>query len=162
MAEEIVKLLLVKGLVVVHGPSGGGKSSIARAGVLTRLERRRERSGRKICLGEMRPGEAPVRNLALAFAMALGLPEQAIEIRRRRCAALASSPHRRVRAGCRMRKPGCDCSCDVRSFYRRGFGRARFHVRVSDPGDSRINDHLSELRHGKGRDHANGRLPVFL
>jgi len=33
---------------------------------------------------------------------------------------------------------------------------------VSDAGDSRIDDHLSELRHGKGRDHANGRLPVLL
>jgi tetratricopeptide (TPR) repeat protein len=30
----------------------------------------------------MRPGEAPIRNLALAFATALGLPEQTIEIRR--------------------------------------------------------------------------------
>ena len=82
MAEEIVQLLLAKGLVVVHGPSGGGKSSIARAGVLTRLERRRERSGRKICIGEMRPGEAPIRNLSLAFATALGLPERTLEIRR--------------------------------------------------------------------------------
>ena len=33
---------------------------------------------------------------------------------------------------------------------------------MSDAGDSRIDDHLSELRHGKGRDHANGRLPVLL
>src|SRR6516165_6669852 len=61
-----------------------------------------------------------------------------------------------------MRQPGCDRSSDVRSLSRRGFGRSRFHVRVSDTGDSRIDDHLSELRYGKGRDHANGRLPVLL
>jgi len=82
--------------------------------------------------------------------------------KRRRCAALASSPPRRERAGCRMRKPSCDRSCDVRCLSRRGSGRAGFHVRVSDAGDFSINDHLSELRHGKGRDHANRCLPVFL
>jgi len=81
--------------------------------------------------------------------------------KRRRCATLASSPHRRVRAGCRTRKPGCDRSRDVRSLSRRGFDRARFHVRVIDPVTLEINDHLSELRRGKGRDHANRRLPVF-
>ena len=38
MTDEAITLLLERRLVVVHGASGGGKSSLVRAGVQARLQ----------------------------------------------------------------------------------------------------------------------------
>jgi energy-coupling factor transporter ATP-binding protein EcfA2 len=55
-------------LIAVVGPSGSGKSSLVRAGVVSRLRRR----GGWIVPAPMRPGEGPVRNLARVLASEVG------------------------------------------------------------------------------------------
>jgi hypothetical protein len=81
---------------------------------------------------------------------------------RRWRAALASPPSGGLRAECRVRKPDDHRFRNGRSVPRRGFGRARFHVRLSVGRDYEIHDHLSRVRHREGRDHANRRLPIFV
>jgi hypothetical protein len=51
--------------------------------------------------------------------------------------ALASPPSGGLRAGCRVRKPDDHRFRNGRSLPRRGFGRARFHVRLSVGRDSK-------------------------
>ncbi len=64
MTDEVVGRVIDQHLVVVHGDSGCGKSSLVRAGVLAQLEQERARSG--ICwrTAIMLPREAPLRRLA--------------------------------------------------------------------------------------------------
>ena len=69
---------------------------------------------------------------------------------RRWRAALASPPSGGLRAGCRVRKPDDHRFRNGRSLPRRGFGRARFHVRLSIGRDYEIHDHLSRVRHREG------------
>lgn len=64
----MVDLLVERSLVVVHGSSGCGKSSLIRAGVLSRLEQEHARSGIAWRTCTMRPGDAPTYNLAREFA----------------------------------------------------------------------------------------------
>jgi len=47
MTDEVIGQLLERKLVVVHGASGDGKSSLVRAGVQARLEQQYARSGRR-------------------------------------------------------------------------------------------------------------------
>jgi WD domain, G-beta repeat len=68
MTDAVINLLIDQHLVVVHGDSGCGKSSLVRAGVLARLEQERARSGVRWRTCEMLPREAPIQNLALAIA----------------------------------------------------------------------------------------------
>lgn len=83
MADAVVSQLIEKRLLVVHGDSGCGKSSLVRAAVLPRLEQESARSGLAWRTCTMMPGEAPLWNLALALAGLSGGDEaQALEIRR--------------------------------------------------------------------------------
>lgn len=66
--QEVIDLLLERSLVVVHGSSGCGKSSLIRAGVLSRLEQEHTRSGIAWRTCTMRPGDAPTYSLAREFA----------------------------------------------------------------------------------------------
>jgi tetratricopeptide (TPR) repeat protein len=68
MTDEVIKQLLQRQLVVVHGASGDGKSSLVRAGVQARLEQQYARSGLCWRTCEMRPRGRPLANLADAFA----------------------------------------------------------------------------------------------
>jgi len=68
MADEVIHRLIQQHLVVVHGDSGCGKSSLIRAGVLAQLEQEHARSGVRWRTCAMLPREAPLRNLANELA----------------------------------------------------------------------------------------------
>jgi len=68
MIDEIIELLGRQRLVVVHGSSGSGKSSVIRAGVLPRLERQYIRHGIPWQTCAIRPSGGPLWNLASALA----------------------------------------------------------------------------------------------
>jgi hypothetical protein len=68
---ELVQPVLQRGvarrLMAIVGPSGSGKSSLVRAGLLPRLEHLR---GRWVVVPPMLPGQKPTRNLARSLAQA--------------------------------------------------------------------------------------------
>jgi uncharacterized protein YjbI with pentapeptide repeats len=73
MVDTVIDGLATKNLVVVHGASGSGKSSLVRAGVLPWLAI--QQSGRRNWLtGIRRPAGGPLRNLAAVLAELLGAP----------------------------------------------------------------------------------------
>jgi energy-coupling factor transporter ATP-binding protein EcfA2 len=68
MIDAVLDRLAATQLVVVHGSSGCGKSSLIKAGVLPRLEQEHSRYGVSWRTAEMRPGSSPLWNLAMAIA----------------------------------------------------------------------------------------------
>lgn len=68
MTDAIVDQLLGRRLLVVHGDSGCGKSSLVRAGVLPRLAQENARGGVRWRTCTALPREAPLWNLARALA----------------------------------------------------------------------------------------------
>ena len=85
MVDEAIARLVRQHLLVVHGDSGCGKSSLIRAGVLARLEQEVARDGLawRTCTAE--PGESPLQHLAESLASLDGRPDdeaRAVEIRR--------------------------------------------------------------------------------
>jgi len=68
MTDEVIARLMHNRLLVVHGDSGCGKSSLIRAGVQPRLEQQFARGGEvwKTCTAI--PGDNPLANLAEALA----------------------------------------------------------------------------------------------
>ena len=86
MIRDVTVRLLDHNLVVVHGDSGCGKSSLIRAGVLVQLEQQHERGGQIWRTCAMLPREAPLRNLAEALAKLDGAEADRDRIRQiRRC-----------------------------------------------------------------------------
>jgi hypothetical protein len=67
MTDDVIARLFERHLVIVHGRSGDGKSSLVRAGVLVRLEQSYARSGLdwRTCVAH--PGDDPLGNLAEAL-----------------------------------------------------------------------------------------------
>jgi hypothetical protein len=74
MIDDVIELLARRRLVVVHGASGSGKSSLIRAGVLPRLARQHLRHGVPWRTAAMRPSGGPLWNLAAALAGIDGRP----------------------------------------------------------------------------------------
>ena len=72
MADDVIGRLVRQKLLVVHGDSGCGKSSLIRAGVLPRLEQDTARGGRRWITRVMTPGDEPLVHLAEALADAPG------------------------------------------------------------------------------------------
>ena len=72
MVEDVIERLATGGLVVVHGASGAGKSSLVRAGVLPKLARQHLRHGAPWLTAAMRPSGGPLWNLAAEFARLKG------------------------------------------------------------------------------------------
>ncbi len=68
MTDEIMARLMGSHLLVVHGDSGSGKSSLIRAGVLPRLEQRFACGGDRWQTCTAMPGDNPLANLANALA----------------------------------------------------------------------------------------------
>ncbi|MEJ8851594.1 ATP-binding protein [Variovorax rhizosphaerae] len=68
MVDAVVASLLKKHMVVVHGDSGAGKSSLIRAGVLPRLHQEQSLGGNRWRTCVALPGGGPLRQLAVALA----------------------------------------------------------------------------------------------
>jgi len=66
--DRLQQMLLTSQLISVIGSSGSGKSSLVRAGLLPRLHDNPLFAGQDWTWVSMRPGDAPVRNLADALA----------------------------------------------------------------------------------------------
>ncbi|UZE14739.1 ATP-binding protein [Pseudomonas sp. B21-053] len=85
MADAIVNELVSKQLLVVHGDSGCGKSSLIRAAVLPRLEQESARAGLRWRTCTAMPRGAPLLNIAEALASVDGRADdddRVIELRR--------------------------------------------------------------------------------
>src|SRR5690606_32072233 len=83
MADAVVAQLIDKRLLVVHGDSGCGKSSLVRAAVLPRLEQESARSGLTWRTCTTLPGDAPLWNFATALSALDGGDEaRTMDIRR--------------------------------------------------------------------------------
>ncbi|MEJ1963393.1 MAG: ATP-binding protein [Gammaproteobacteria bacterium] len=76
MIDEVLERLIHHTLLVVHGDSGCGKSSLIRAGVLPRLEQECARGAVHWITAITSPGDSPVLNLAGALASLVGGPGQ--------------------------------------------------------------------------------------
>jgi hypothetical protein len=74
MIDEVTASLAESHLVVVHGSSGCGKSSLVRAGVLPWLGLDHARSGKSWITTTMRPSGGPLKNLAKCLAEQLTSP----------------------------------------------------------------------------------------
>jgi hypothetical protein len=84
MTDEIIDLVTKKHLVVVHGDSGSGKSSIVRAGVLVQLQQGHAATDASWRTCAMLPREDPLGNLARALAGLLAdepTPDQILDVR---------------------------------------------------------------------------------
>jgi TPR repeat protein len=68
MIDEVIERLALNGLVLIHGASGSGKSSLVRAGVMPKLARQLQRRGSPWLTCAMRPSGGPLWNLATEFA----------------------------------------------------------------------------------------------
>ena len=64
LTQDILTILAENHFVSIIGPSGSGKSSLVRAGVLATLERRHARMGVQWRTAEMRPGASPLWSMA--------------------------------------------------------------------------------------------------
>ena len=68
MIDEVIGRLAESRLVLIHGVSGSGKSSLVKAGVLPKLALQYRRHGAPWLTCEMRPSGGPLWNLAAEFA----------------------------------------------------------------------------------------------
>jgi hypothetical protein len=83
MVEEVIGRLLESGFILVHGSSGCGKSSLVEAGVIAQLQQQRVGGTSHWRAAVMRPGDAPLRNLAAALSATLQLDaSRSLDIRR--------------------------------------------------------------------------------
>ncbi len=76
MTDEVIERLADKSLVLVHGASGSGKSSLVRAGVMPKLAHQHQRRGSPWLTCTMRPSGGPLWNLAKEFARLHGKPDE--------------------------------------------------------------------------------------
>jgi hypothetical protein len=82
MVDEVIERLAAHRLVLIHGSSGAGKSSLVRAGVLPKLARQHLRAGAPWSTCAMRPSGGPLWNLAKEFARLEGDAEDAERVGR--------------------------------------------------------------------------------
>jgi hypothetical protein len=68
MVDDVISRLADNGLVLIHGVSGSGKSSLVRAGVLPKLALQYDRHDAAWLTCAMRPSGGPLWNLAAEFA----------------------------------------------------------------------------------------------
>ena len=81
MIDGVIERLIENHLLVLHGDSGCGKSSLIRAGVLSRLEQESARGGITWRTATTLPRDNPLHNLAAALA-SLSPSQSEIQLRR--------------------------------------------------------------------------------
>jgi conflict system STAND superfamily ATPase len=125
MADDIVSRLIEKRLLVVHGDSGCGKSSLIAAAVLPRLEQESARGGLRWATCVTRPGDSPLWNLArdLATLVDGGNDDTAIEIRR----MLNFGRGAPAAVAALLRKQPDDCVCILIDQFEELFAHAHQH-----------------------------------
>jgi hypothetical protein len=82
MTDDVISRLMHSRLLVVHGDSGCGKSSLVRAGVQPRLEQQFARGGDVWRTCTATPGDNPLANLAEALASLHATNERVHQIHR--------------------------------------------------------------------------------
>jgi hypothetical protein len=80
MIDDVIERLAAHHLVLIHGSSGSGKSSLVRAGVLPKLARQHLRAGAPWLTCSIRPSNGPLWNLAKEFARLEGVPADVTRI----------------------------------------------------------------------------------
>jgi formylglycine-generating enzyme required for sulfatase activity len=80
MVDDVIDRLAAHRLVLIHGSSGSGKSSLVRAGVLPKLARQHLIAGARWHTCNMRPSGGPLWNLAKELARLEGNAENAERI----------------------------------------------------------------------------------
>ena len=73
--ERLLEILSAQHFLAVIGPSGSGKSSLVRAGLLPELPRGRLGTGTRWRIATLRPGNAPIQHLARALLQRTALGE---------------------------------------------------------------------------------------
>ena len=125
MADEVIKRLISRDLLVVHGESGCGKSSLIYAGVLPVLEQQSARSSFRWRTCFATPGDQPIRNLvdALVKLCPEPSPEREYEIRR----ALSYGPDSAAEVARLLRSGPDDHICILLDQFEELFAHARAH-----------------------------------
>src|SRR5262249_17287763 len=80
MIDDVIDRLAAHRLVLIHGSSGCGKSSLVSAGVLPKLARQHLRAGVSWRTCSMRPSGGPLWNLAKTFAGLEGEAENMVRV----------------------------------------------------------------------------------
>lgn len=75
MIDDVIDRLAANRIVLIHGASGAGKSSLVRAGVLPKLARQHRRAGAPWQTCTMRPSGGPLWNLGKELARLEGTAE---------------------------------------------------------------------------------------
>jgi hypothetical protein len=78
MIDEVIDRLAQNRLVLIHGASGSGKSSLVRAGVLPKLALQYRRHDAPWLTCAMRPSGGPLWNLAAEYARLGACPSNRI------------------------------------------------------------------------------------
>ncbi|MBH3428877.1 ATP-binding protein [Pseudomonas alkylphenolica] len=133
MADAIVKKLVTKRLLVIHGDSGCGKSSLVRAAVLPRLEQENARAGLRWRTCTAMPRGTPLLNIAEALADIDGRgcdDERVIALRR----VLNFGPDAPTEIARLMCKDSGDHVCILIDQFEELFEHARTH----GPGEAQL------------------------
>jgi len=99
IVQELLERLSRERFVAVVGASGGGKSSLIKAGPFATLKHKHARLGVKWRTAEMRPAGAPMWSLAEALQLALHPPSDGTRTRRPPVEALTPLRAGLARAG---------------------------------------------------------------
>jgi hypothetical protein len=78
--DKMVDRLTETRFLAVLGPSGGGKSSLVKTGLLDALDLGYSKAGTAWCVAYMKPGSAPIRNLAAGLLAAVSVPAEPVDI----------------------------------------------------------------------------------
>jgi hypothetical protein len=91
MAADIITRMLTDDMVVIHGSSGCGKSSLIRAGVLEQFRSRQKRAGKRVETVIMHPGGDALAALANGLIATLG-DDSSMAVRRALATGTAARP----------------------------------------------------------------------
>lgn len=125
IVEEVIDRLGARNVVLIHGGSGSGKSSLVGAGVLPTLAREYELAGARLASAIIRPSEGPFRALAAALAGQLGAPDDEPDAQRWWSRTLMLAPNIVELAERRIEAMGLEALCLIVDQFEEIFPWAR-------------------------------------